>query len=39
MIKRSSAMQEGVLRDIVEILSDNVDGLINPSNSTSFIGK
>ena len=39
MIKRSSAMQEGVLRDIVEILSDNVDGIINPSNSTSFIGK
>ena len=39
MIKRSSAIQEGVLRDIVEILSDNVDGIINPSNSTSFIGK
>lgn len=39
MIKRSSAMQEGVLRDIVEILSDNVDGIINPSNLHHLLAK
>ena len=39
MIRQKSAIQEGVLRDIVELLSDNVDGLINPNNSSSTVGK
>lgn len=39
MIRHNSVMQEGVLRDIVELLSDNVDGLIDKDNNSSFIGK
>lgn len=39
MIRRNSVMQEGVLRDIVEILSDNVNGLIDDKDTSSFIGK
>lgn len=39
MVRQKSAIQEGVLRDIVELLSDNVDGLINPNNSSSTIGR
>jgi len=36
---RNKAVQEGVLRDIVEILSDNVNGFIDPGDTSSFIGK
>lgn len=39
MIHHNSAIQEGVLRDIVELLSDNVNGFIDPGDTDSFIGK
>lgn len=39
MIHHNSAIQEGVLRDIVELLSDNVNGFVDPGDTDSFIGK
>ena len=39
MIHHNSAIQEGVLRDIVELLSDNVNGFVDPGDTNSFIGK
>lgn len=39
MIRHNSVVQEGVLRDIVELLSDNVNGLIDPEDTSSTIGK
>lgn len=39
MIHHNSAIQEGVLRDIVELLSDNVNGFIDPGDTDSVIGK
>lgn len=39
MIHHNSAIQEGVLRDIVELLSDNVNGFVDPGDVNSSIGK
>lgn len=39
MIHHNSAIQEGVLRDIVELLSDNANGFVDPGDTDSFIGK
>lgn len=39
MIRHNSAIQEGVLRDIVEILSDNANGFIDSNDTNSFVGK
>lgn len=39
MLRHNTAIQEGVLRDIVELLSDNVNGFIDQDDTNSFIGK
>ena len=36
MIHHNSAIQEGVLRDIVELLSDNVNGFVDPGDTDSL---